>query len=409
MDTNSHSSTLSSDLFKSEPQRKSVWQFAIKLLLLFGLFLLPVAILEVFLFRLGETVPYSIIAGWQMSGEHFVYYRAFTDTNFGYKAEFIRRQHADVITFGDSRVGQFRAGMFEPYNFYNMGNTAYYLKDFARASSEFPADFRPRAIIVGIGFWMFDEHNQEKSLLETEDIAQTIGGRILIYRGALENLSSLTVAPVTPIARTPAQGLLAIRKGLGFREDGSIRYGFRGSYLGGIFRKKYKELIEKAMRAIDGGPNDAIWGPGEHVGKTWPYLENFIRFWRNRGTTVIILNMPIDTNLDNKWRESPRYSVYREYNHLDLGNGIRGLGALYFDFSNPESYGSNNNEMTDGIHAGEAGSIRMWLKMLEDPKIHALFPNIDKSRLKKLADGPEKFDIFGDAYVPIPDELREQL
>jgi len=361
------------------------------------------------LFRLGETVPYSVIAGRQISGEHFVYYRAFTDTNFAYKAEFIRRQHFDVITFGDSRVGQFRAGMFEPYKFYNMGNTAYYLKDFARASSEFPANFHPKAIIVGVGFWMFDENNQEKGLLETADIAATIGGRILIYKGALANVSMLTAAPFTPIAQTPAQGLIAIQKGLGFREDGSIRYGFRGSYLGGIFRKRYQELVEKAMRAIDGGPNDAIWGPGEHVATAWPYLENFISFWRDRGTLVIVLNLPIDTNLDAKWRQSPNYGVYREYKRLNLGSRIRALGALYFDFSNPGIFGSSNDEMTDGVHASEAGSIRMWLKMLEDPKIHTLFPDVDTSRLKKLVDGPEKFDIFGDAYVPIPDDLRKQL
>jgi hypothetical protein len=122
--------------------------------------LLPLAAFERGLWRAGEATPIGRVHEAMTARPGALFGRQFLDQGlYRFKWIAIRRQDPAIIALGNSRVMQFRRGMFgaRAADFVNAGGMVQHVRDLEQVVEELPVKGRLACAIIGADFAWFND------------------------------------------------------------------------------------------------------------------------------------------------------------------------------------------------------------------------------------------------------------
>ena len=93
-------------------------------------------------------------------------------------------------------------------------------------------------------------------------------------------------------------------------------------------------------------------------------LDILLSFCKRNSVTIVGIIPPFADGVNEKLKNSKSYNYLKEINPPSLSVFDKYNFKLY-DFTFPNSFGSNDGEMIDGFHGGELTYGKMLIKMLE--------------------------------------------
>lgn len=352
-----------------------------RLLAFLSPFIVIVVVAMALAVRTGELMPVHVVAWLQMRGKPFIFLPNLSDHSFKLKQEAIRRLRPDILVLGSSRANQWRSAMFRPERFYNSANAIYVQRDFSRMLEELDG-YSPRVIIFSIDYFAFTSAWEEVYKHQSRDGLGYPGSpefkkiSLGLMKEAIANPEVFIPFQTEAIHGTPALGLNAIKRGTGFRLDGSYQYG----------------------HAILGFPQITVQSAASEIrrGKQWPTLpgttlgnvqrhefERFVNLARSKNIILIGVTMPFASQVVHAIEETNGYDIWKEFQSPQTKDWIRSQGVIYFDFTRLESFNGRPDEFVDPFHPSEPAYIRMLLTMLRDPQFRAIFPAMDSAQLEQ--------------------------
>jgi hypothetical protein len=101
--------------------------------------LLVTAALEGLAWRIGETMPMSLISKWQDGAPDRLWRGGDGHSYLTYKLARVADLKPEILALGPSRANSFRAAAFAPYTFFNAGLTAWTFEQYRRFLELSPA------------------------------------------------------------------------------------------------------------------------------------------------------------------------------------------------------------------------------------------------------------------------------
>jgi hypothetical protein len=355
----------------------SVVRFAVRI----ALFWLPVVVvfglLEVGLWRTGESWPVDRVLDVQQRQPDAIFMRGLLDQSFyAYKWRGVLRSRPRVLALGSSRVLKFRRTMFgtESGVFYNAGGLVTNVGDLEAFAERLPPEPTPQVLILGIDLWWLNPaHAPGDEFLIEDDGAWSWQGHLLALRTLLGRPSAIGPLFRPQLFPHPEGiGVIARRRGEGFRPDGSLESNLPlpQTAEGWAFVDREKPPILRSIRRGVG-----FFEPAEDVAA--PRLERLQRALtrlRSRGIQVIGFAPPICSEgvrlLDTEPRQSGLWNAFRSR----VAAVFAAEGLSFFDASSPDRLGLDDRYMIDGIHAEETFHVHLLRRMLDDPRLAALLP-----------------------------------
>jgi hypothetical protein len=301
--------------------------------------------------------------------------------------EMIARLRPEILAAGTSRIAELRSAMFRPYTFYNDPMQIITWKQYKARIEHVPAGYHPRIVIFNIDPFMFHaEWAAKYSGFWTPPDRESWGWpehlsaiRSLVQSG-LERAPYLLVKPARdPFYGGRAIGLGAILDGGGYRRDGSSQY---GSY----YRDGYP--FSGAGLSGEGVPGQPIFyaaddfDPGQKAD-----FEEFVRDAHSRGIELIGVLLPVWGGIVDKIDKDPRMGTWRKFNNGQMENYLNSIGVHFQNCLRLPGYSTNNEYFIDGLHPTEPAILACVIKMLENPEIRTLLPEVSIDRLReKLAE-----------------------
>src|SRR5579862_4026499 len=191
------------------------------LLLLFLPLLLAALLLESLAWRIGETMPMSVVSTWQDGGADRIWRGGDGHSYLTYKLARVADLKPAIIALGPGRANAFRDGPFAPYGFYNAGQIAWTFDQYRRFLELITRDgYAPRALVFNLDYWMFSSGFDHYWAARFDEKPETHIANLLRI------LAQLTSDPADLLRRLPAtdhlHGLFAVLTGEGFNPDGSF-------------------------------------------------------------------------------------------------------------------------------------------------------------------------------------------
>jgi hypothetical protein len=349
--------------------------------------------------RLGATVPLSMIARGQEQTHKLLWLGAFKDYA-PYKLERIKLVHPEVLLVGSSRCGQARAEIFRPYKTYNACLTAWPLEHVVDFIDRATAETKPRVVVVALDYFLFGD-----SLAEAwrRDRSMDYRQGIDSHRRKLHDVvdfamrgnwsfdvvtTAATQPQFEPIDNNRLIGTEAIRGQFGFRDDGSV-------FVAPGYRRTSAETLahgaEYVTSSFPGAP---------HLGEVqFRQIVRLSELARDRGFTVVAIQYPFLKSatdfLDTDEAYSPYAGLWRELRSNTTARRFSDLGIRFFDMSR-DPLAADSGNFFDPAHPSERGILRTIIALLDRKDFKDLFPLMDKRALEAdldLSPG-EPFDLY---------------
>ena len=118
-------------------------------------------------------------------------------------------------------------------------------------------------------------------------------------------------------------------------------------------------------------------------------LERYSREMAELGVTVIGVTPPLGAAVQARLDGDPaRYAVWHQMQRPEFAARLNRIFP-YFNYARHESFGGTPDMVMDAIHPSEVAAAMMILAMREDPRIAALWPELDLSDLRRRVDARE--------------------
>lgn len=370
------------------------------------LFLLPFLVFLtppfIILLWSGEFYSVSAIEKFSQQPRTILFGQAYS--NYGSELRFneVVAREPQVITLGNSHVGQFRSAFFKnPAIFYNTTGMAVALSDYVHFVEHLAAK-PPKIILANMEQNMFNPENAKNNPVRRpnpfpirsatydpffEGLFRN-GGWWKVYADYFSGkftLSNIFTAPRGPVL---AIGLRARVDRSGVTNDGS-------DYAGDIIHNtlNQQKILPSITALAASVPNTKLNQYGSEISSdALTELRAFLALAKKNSIFVIGFSPPIAHKVYLALKQQGVYAfdrlaptlatVYKEY------------GFDYYDFSDIATFGSSDAEMVEVQHGGEKMYLRIFIHMAEyTPSLGQL---VDLSYLKKkLASASSTYYVFG--------------
>lgn len=287
---------------------------------------------------------------------------------------FYNNERKDVWTLGSSRVLPFRAQMFDS-SFYNGGYTVSNVRDFRNVLKSIPPEKYPHYLIIGLDQWMFnpawqanidhsgDAWHHDFTFYPTlpEDYKAVYNA---LFTGKLRHNFTRETPNIQRV------GINAIYNNIGFRTDGSMYWGKprKDTTSSSRFSETY-DRIKKGIRLFEYGY--------EVSDKTIAELNELLSYCQKYQIQVVAFLPPYSDEIYDTMTACKKYPYLTQ-----IYPKIKPLFDRYhyelYDFSHVSLCNSNDQEVTDGYHAGEIAYQRMMIKILQSGSILNKVSNVDR-------------------------------
>lgn len=377
------SNIINFDSFRSEAKEWKIFGKAFLLIVAPPLLVLLVT-LEVVGWRLGETMPFALLTKRQIENPDLVVSAQQRDLA-SFKLMRIARDRPDILFMGNSRMGQFRGPMFNPYSFYNFSRVAWPIGASADLLSHLPEGYSPKVIFFSLDFFLFAPRYSEEvagqapifypsSWWNRETLEDHFFALNHVFDALTADPKLIWTSSREPYYQDHVTGLQAHIDSQGFRKDGS-------------------EQFPAALGKI-AGQNPELFN-SFHLGKSPFYyadkmgdneltqFEEFVSVARARGFTLVGIQMPIYGPAARAIEQDPNYGILKDFRaHVADGYFDR-QGIIVFDFMDFPDHGDDYRYFYDVLHPGEVLNVAVLLKMMANPRVKALLPNLDTAALQR--------------------------
>lgn len=389
--------------------------------------LLPIALLEAFLWRMGETQPLPRIVAIQRA-EGATFLRKYNQDLKRYKYSGLLASRPRILALGSSRVMQFRAEMFgeDPRRdcggFYNAGGLIQEMDDLSEFASLTDELRNTEVIIIGIDMWWLNSNYPRRGSSKTAGLAgfaQDIKtdaafdwqNHALIFRDFVLRppmSTRLLRALLLGEVGNGRLGLGAKIAGGGFRVDGSLS--IPSSSLpdpypspDGKFRDPEQPTVAERIRKS--GKNTGKFATSDGVSpERLEQLRRAVTRLRDRGILVIGFNPPVSTDAAAMLEASEGHRVIWSQYRQSVPALFAGLALPFFDASVPSNLNLDDFYMLDGFHGFETFHVYLLQEFLRDPRVDNALPHAREVVERALA-SPATDRWYPDLGLP-PAETR---
>lgn len=269
---------------------------------------------------------------------------------------------------GTSRTMQFRHYFFNPaFTFYNAGGGISNIHEFLYFLEQTQAT--PQVLIISLDQYFFNSVWVGTNSV-TCDYKYSCSPTTMLLSNMRSIYGKLIDGRIrlTQLRKSSNIGLLAKCDGEGFRQDGSYFYNriINNPSLSKDFQFQdtYLQIEEGSRRFVY---NDSVCQYSVEI------LDCFLTYCYNHSIEVIAYLPPYAPAVWKKMIATGNYSYMTRIDRV-----IRPLFEKYkytlYDFSDGETFGSNNVEFIDGFHGSEKTYLRMMLEMIrKDSSISSYF------------------------------------
>lgn len=374
-----------------------------------SLFLLPIAAFFIpsFIVLLwsGEFYPLHTVEGLMNQPRAVVIGQAYSNFGQELQVDEVTLRRPEVITLGNSHVGEFRSVFFkDPNVFYNTTGAAAPLSDYIYFIERL-ASTTPHIIIANMEQTMFNPEDAKNHVATRpnpftarsnfyDPFVESFfrnSGWWKVYADYFSKKFTLTDV-VRPQNSALIIGLRARATGDGSRNDGSS-YWSTAIHNSLAQQQTRLDIDALAARITDtyGDEYDT-----EISSAALAELRKFLVLSRSRGVFIIGFLPPI-AHEEYQALENHSDATYA-YAFRNLGPTLAAIykeyGFDFYDFSDISSFGSADNEMVEAKHGSEKMYLRMFINMAE--RSTPLTPLTDIHFLKAtLANATSTYYAFG--------------
>ncbi len=318
----------------------------------------------------GETLTVEQVVTLQKSNQFLLYGTGVHNNMDAYKLELFKQRKPSIITFGQSRVMQFREYFFSK-PFVNMGVIFQHLilaKDVAEAAIDY---HKPDVVLMSFDYWMFDTTPENVGLKKefhiknnTIDFAGLIKPWIWIKE---KKISIHEYFNVLFGLHNKSQdiGVTARYHHTGFGNDGSYYYSGLVSGNESHYDWRFKKTLLSLERKEFYGQSS------QHMDhEKFKYFLETLKVFHSNNVKIIIFIPPIAPTIYKKLNISFRKEIISELQK----NNIQ-----YVDLFDPTFLSSDDCEYIDAVHPGDLTYAKILLHLSAMPEY---------SYLKNYINGP---------------------
>ena len=284
--------------------------------------------------------------------------------NAAFKLPRVMQEQPEIICFGSSRAGGFRADMFAPHRFYNMSYTGWtgdqVLDIFERTTRK----THPRVVILELDYFLFANHWQQWFAIPRTMIHDRP------FRYAMESLGSYlratirSPAPFDAYRAAPTRfvGPESIRSEEGFRTDGS----YENSKAHIAYAQGHFLTADHFVGTVppDYGMSPSLQAP----------IEQLAALARERGIKLVAVQLPLLRSgidvLDHDQSYGPRAGAWHDFESTQTKSWLADLGIPLFDLAHSPVDDDPDN-FIDSIHLSDQGMQKAMAELQADPAFRA--------------------------------------
>ena len=358
--------------------------------------------MEYYVYKIGESAQVErILEAMEDNREQYWFGEWFSDALF-VKFNIMKERKAEVLVLGGSRANQFRKGMFEPYTFYNAGNTAATFSAAEGLIKDLGEGGRPKVLILGLDPFNFkktepkskkpDDWNSIESRLERPDIYKKVLGLWKETKGSIKWIFDKE-------AGTKYLGVRAYRSKRGVRSiDGSVSYGDLQDMSIKQQQVQYDSKKSKAHKALSA--KGMFKGFGDQLSENgFSNWQKLVKSAAEMGTTVVGVTVPFSKPYQEIMDADPeKYPWWNEFQDPATTAKLRENGAIYFNFSYLDLIEADELMMIDLMHPSEPSIALVVAKMMENPAMKNILPDLDvrgfRTRVNKVVKSNPTGEVF---------------
>ncbi len=365
-------------------------------------FLLPhlalVAAFSAVLFQSGETVTVHDLFTNTHSKGPYLFGPKYTSRIYKFKIEGTKWTRPEILAIGSSRMNQWRSAMFKPYSFYNAANSTFSPKADQQLLEAIGSP-KPKIVLFSIDFFDLSDNWAPEIMYSLDDVDFGAPPFLKVLEETVTHFESppFSLKVTDPIYAKPAYGLNAANRGDGFRYDGSYQYGMQiDSYQKTDTWLSAKNLQEDVERVTE-GTRPFVFADGFDADRIKD-LETFIAYAQRNGITLIGITPPLHPQLLNALNHSTKHKAWKKFNTPAFAHWLGAQGVIYFNFSDIQSIGAHPDEFIDAFHITESGYSRMFLTMMKNPQVKAVFSKVFTAEISKKLSESYPLEVYKNEF-----------
>ncbi|MGE0094451.1 MAG: hypothetical protein AB7M05_09310 [Alphaproteobacteria bacterium] len=327
-------------------------------------FLLVMFSFEALAWRLGETMPMSMVAAWQSKSPDRTWRGGDGKSYLTYKVSRVRLERPDVIMLGASRANSLRQDMFEPYKFYNASLTSWTFDHYAKfLEMVTSSSYHPKVLIFNLDYWMFSKNFDRHWVhrFYTEPAPHVSSLKVI--------LDEMSDRPMTVLNRLSTsdriKGLFAALSGSGFRYDGSL--------FGQPQTPDPNRLLNDGV-----GAGIAPVELGDELDREqMRRFERFARIAREKGITLVGIQLPYYRKVLTGLNSAENNGIWRQFESPEMRQYLESAGVIFFDYAKFEDVNDKPEFFVDSIHPDQRAVGRIMREVLSDPRVREVLPLIN--------------------------------
>jgi hypothetical protein len=336
-------------------------RFIVTLLLVLSPLLLVGVALEVLAWRIGETMPMSMITTWQDGAPDRVWRGGDGHSFLTYKLARIADLKPEVIALGSSRANSFRGDALAPYSFFNAGLTTWTIDQDKRFLELITRNgYAPRALVFTLDYWMFSpgfDHywgNRFDLTPSThiDDLMRVVGQLISDPADLWHRLS----------AAGREHGLYALLTGEGFAADGSM---------------PAKPTTQDAAR-LDADNTEIGTPPAvladEMSADQIAKFDEFVALAKEKHVALIAVQLPLYKKILDGLNANPDAGIWRQFQSAEWRQRLADKGVTFFDFADDPAYRDKPEYFVDSLDPDPRAVGEVMRQIMADPRVKALLP-----------------------------------
>jgi hypothetical protein len=368
---------------------KGPYAFA-RLILFFFLPLLAIgAIVEVVLWRAGETLPLERVIATQQGNADVTFMRGVMDQGFyRYKFLNIAQQKPKVLALGSSRVMEFRSQMFGGArgNFYNAGGMIQNLRDLKAFTENLGKITTPEVVLLGVDIWWLSGAHSMANGLEPGIAYEAATDWQAHLKAVRRFKSKRTLKPAfkSMFAKNGNIGIEARNANVGFRRDGSMQYAFAIPRTAAEWKFVDRERPPVLERIRNG---ESPFRPNAGVARERAtLLEECVAELARKNVMVLGFFPPFSAEAAAMMESTPGQAALWKEAHELVPTIFDKHGQVFVNGSTTARLGLDDRYLIDGMHGAETLQAHLLLKFLESPRVAEKFPGLADYLKRSISD-----------------------
>jgi hypothetical protein len=344
------------------------------------LFLFPLAVVfgtpALVLWLSGELTNPDTVVHRQLADRRLVLHGpAYTNSSIYVKVRLLTERRPQVLALGNSRVLQFRRGLFRPdVSFYNAGGTVARIRHFRALLEKLPREALPEVLVIAtdtayfnLSFDKIEKDGLNLAWMEQQLTAHSTPAEV--FQTRWRDVWSDMRAGKIKWGRLLSFDGLGTRVGLsalcndaGFRNDGSYHYGGVDLDITNPAHRDYQ--FANTLKLVAAGRGRFPWGdaPSEPALRE---MDALLDFCAKNGVHVIGFMPP---HAHAVWEAmqalGPKYNYIAKLEPA-LRTRFEARGFELYNFSDFAMLGAPDTDALDGYHGSERTYLQLVIAMLE--------------------------------------------